>query len=168
MKLNQISENKGSRKARKRVGRGPSSGLGKTAGKGQKGQKSRSGVALAGFEGGQMPLFRRLPKRGFTNIFRRQYCEVNLGRLQTAIDLGKLDTSVPIDASAMQKAGLFKNSRDGIRLLAKGAFKSKVSLVVTGASKSAVSIVEKSGGSVVILEQKPSFHPKNASANSTQ
>ena len=153
MKLNEIAENKGSRKARKRVGRGPSSGLGKTAGKGQKGQKSRSGVALAGFEGGQMPLYRRLPKRGFNNIFRKDFREVNLGRLQAAIDAGKIDPSKTVDVAAMREAGLIKTPRDGVRLLAKGELNAKVTVEVAGASKAAVAAVEKAGGSVVIAVQ---------------
>ncbi|MEK9848186.1 MAG: 50S ribosomal protein L15 [Rhodospirillaceae bacterium] len=155
MKLNQIAETRGSRKPRKRVGRGPSSGLGKTAGKGQKGQKSRSGVALAGFEGGQMPLYRRLPKRGFTNIFRKRYREINLNRVQSAIEAGKIDVSKPIDLSVMQSAGLLKTPRDGVRLLARGTLNSKVTIEVSGASKSAIDAVEKAGGKVVITSPTP-------------
>ena len=155
MKLNQIAETRGSRKPRKRVGRGPSSGLGKTAGKGQKGQKSRSGVALAGFEGGQMPLYRRLPKRGFTNIFRKRYREINLNRVQSAIEAGKIDVSKPIDLSVMQSAGLLKTPRDGVRLLARGTLNSKVTIEVSGASKSAIDAVEKAGGKVVIISPTP-------------
>ncbi|MGA0314052.1 MAG: 50S ribosomal protein L15 [Alphaproteobacteria bacterium] len=155
MKLNQIAETKGSRKPKKRVGRGPSSGLGKTAGKGQKGQKSRSGVALAGFEGGQMPLYRRLPKRGFTNIFRKRYREINLNRVQSAIEEGKIDVSKPIDLSVMQSAGLLKTPRDGVRLLARGTLNSKVTIEVSGASKSAIDAVEKAGGKVVIISPTP-------------
>lgn len=148
MKLNEIAEKKGSRKVRKRVGRGPSSGLGKTSGKGQKGQKSRSGVALAGFEGGQMPLYRRLPKRGFKNIFRKKYRHINLGRLQEAIDSGKIDPSKLIDAMALREAGLVKTSRDGIRLLAKGKLNTKIKVRVAGASDAALGAVKKNGGSV--------------------
>jgi large subunit ribosomal protein L15 len=155
MKLNQIAETRGSRKPRKRAGRGPSSGLGKTAGKGQKGQKSRSGVALAGFEGGQMPLYRRLPKRGFTNIFRKRYREINLNRVQSAIEAGKIDVSKPIDLSVMQSAGLLKTPRDGVRLLARGTLNSKVTIEVSGASKSAIDAVEKAGGQVVIVSPTP-------------
>lgn len=154
MKLNEISETKGSRHPRKRAGRGSSSGLGKTAGKGQKGQKSRSGVALAGFEGGQMPLYRRLPKRGFNNIFRKSFREVNLDRLQAAIDAGKIDASKTVDADALRAAGLIKTPRDGVRLLAKGELNTKVSIEVSGASKAAVEAVEKAGGNVVVLEPK--------------
>ena len=155
MKLNEIAETKGSRTPRKRVGRGPSSGLGKTAGKGQKGQKSRSGVALAGFEGGQMPLYRRLPKRGFTNIFRKRYREINLSRVQSAIEAGKIDVSQPINLTVMQKAGLIKAPRDGVRLLAQGTLNSKVVIEVSGASKSAIDAVEKVGGQVIIIGTAP-------------
>ena len=155
MKLNEIGEKNGSRKTRKRVGRGPSSGLGKTAGKGQKGQKSRSGVALAGFEGGQMPLYRRLPKRGFTNIFRKRYREINLNRIQSAIEAGKIDVSQPINLNVMRNAGLIKTPRDGVRLLAQGTLNSKVVIEVSGASKSAIDAVEKAGGQVVIIRPTP-------------
>lgn len=158
MKLNQVTDNEGSRRARKRVGRGASSGLGKTSGKGQKGQKSRSGVALAGFEGGQMPLYRRLPKRGFTYIFRKDYREVSLGRLQSAIDAKKLDPSKTVDVAAMRAAGLIKTPRDGVRLLASGELNTKITIEVAGATKAAVAAVEKAGGSVVITT------PKDASA----
>ena len=150
MKLNEIRDNPGARKVGKRLGRGMGSGLGKTSGSGHKGQKARSGVAVKGFEGGQMPLHRRLPKRGFTNIFRRDYVEVNLGRLQQAIDGGKLDAGQPVDAAAMKAAGLFKSSRDGVRLLAQGELKAKIDITVAGASKAAVAAVEKAGGSVTV------------------
>jgi large subunit ribosomal protein L15 len=126
------------------------SGLGKTSGKGHKGAKARSGVAIKGFEGGQMPLYRRLPKRGFNNIFARDYVEVNLGRLQAAIDSGKLDAGKPVDAEAMRAAGLFKQIRDGVRLLGKGALTAKIDVTVAGASKSAVAAVEKAGGTVTV------------------
>src|SRR5690625_5095778 len=118
MKLNELSANPGARRERKRLGRGIAPGLRKTAGKGHKGQKARRGVAIKGFEGGQMPIHRRLPKRGFTNIFRREYVEVNLQRLQAAIEAGRLDAGKAVDAEAMRAAGLFKNARDGVRLLA--------------------------------------------------
>ena len=150
MKLNELSDNPGSRKPRKRVGRGVGSGVGGTSGKGHKGQKSRSGVALKGFEGGQMPLHRRLPKRGFKNIFAKQYVAVNLGRLQEAIDAGRLDAKGPIDAGALVAAGIFKKTHDGVRLLAKGELKTKVNVTVAGASKAAVEAVEKAGGSVTV------------------
>ena len=150
MKLNQLTDNKGARKPRKRIGRGIGSGTGKTAARGHKGQKARSGVAIKGFEGGQMPLNRRLPKRGFTNIFAKRYVVVNLGRLQQAIDAGKLDAKQDIDAAALKSAGLIKNPRDGVRLLAKGELKAKVKVAVAGASKAAVEAVEKAGGSVTL------------------
>lgn len=150
MKLNQVADNEGAHRPRKRVGRGASSGLGKTSGKGQKGQKSRSGVALAGFEGGQMPLYRRLPKRGFTNIFRKKYREINLGRLQAAIEEKKIDPSKTIDLAALRSAGLIKTPKDGVRLLAKGDLSTKITIEVAGASKAAVAAVEKAGGSVIV------------------
>ena len=153
MKLNQLSDNDGARKPRKRVGRGIGSGTGKTAGRGHKGQKARSGVALKGFEGGQMPLHRRLPKRGFKNIFAKRYVVVNLGRLQKAIDAGKLDANVDIDAAALKAAGLLKNPRDGVRLLAKGELKAKVNMTVAGASKAALQAVESAGGNVTVVER---------------
>jgi large subunit ribosomal protein L15 len=150
MKLNELSDNSGARKPRKRVGRGTGSGLGKTSGRGHKGQKSRSGAAIKGFEGGQMPLHRRLPKRGFKNIFAKRYVVVNLGRLQEAIDAGRVDAKKPIDAEALKAAGIFKTTRDGVRLLAKGDLKTKVNVTVAGASKAAVEAVEKAGGSVTM------------------
>jgi large subunit ribosomal protein L15 len=150
MRLNQLSDNPGARKARKRRGRGIGSGLGKTSGHGHKGQKARSGVALKGFEGGQMPLHRRLPKRGFKNLFRKDYAELNLGRLQTAIDAGKLDPKSAIDAAALVAAGVITNPRDGVRLLAKGELKAKVNITVAGASKAAAAAVEQAGGSVTV------------------
>lgn len=148
MRLNELSDNPGARTERKRIGRGIGSGKGKTAGHGHKGQNARSGVALKGFEGGQMPLHRRLPKRGFINIFAKRYVPVNLGRLQQAIDDGLLDAGKPVDADAMIEAGIVKNPRDGIRLLAKGELKAKVSLTVAGASKAAREAVEKAGGQI--------------------
>ena len=151
MRLNQISDNPGAKKLRKRAGRGASSGLGKTAGKGQKGQKSRSGVALAGFEGGQMPLFRRLPKRGFNNIFRKRFREVNLGRLQATIEADKLDISKLVNNDALREAGLIQTVKDGVRLLAKGDLISKIDIEVSGASKAAITAVEKAGGSIKLL-----------------
>lgn len=155
MKLNELSDNPGARQARKRLGRGIGSGLGKTSGKGHKGQKARRGVAIKGFEGGQMPLHRRLPKRGFNNIFRRDYVEVNLQRLQAAIESGKLDASKPIDAETMRAAGLFKKTRDGVRLLGSGELSSKVEITVAGATKGAVEAVEKAGGKVTVVAPKP-------------
>ncbi len=150
MKLNQLSDNPAARKDRKRIGRGIGSGTGKTSGRGHKGQKSRSGVSLKGFEGGQMPLNRRLPKRGFKNIFRKDFVVVNLDRLQAAIDAGKLDPKKPVDVAALQGAGLVNNPRDGVRLLAKGELKTKVDITVSGASKAAAAAVEKAGGSLTV------------------
>ena len=153
MKLNELSDNKGARKDRKRVGRGAGSGKGRTAGRGMKGQKSRSGVAIKGFEGGQMPLYRRVPKRGFKNPFRKNYVVVNLGRLQQAIDDKKLDAGKAVDTAALAGAGLV-GSRvgDGVRLLAKGELKTKINIHVAGASKAAIEAVEKVGGTVVLPE----------------
>lgn len=150
MKLNELKDNRGARKPRKRLGRGMGSGRGKTSGKGQKGQKSRSGVSLLGFEGGQMPLYRRLPKRGFTNVFRKKFRVVNLGRLQTAIDLGKIDASAPITEATLCAAGLIKSARDGVRVLAKGELKTKIIIEVTGASKAAAAAIEGLGGQVIV------------------
>ncbi|MEX2127456.1 MAG: 50S ribosomal protein L15 [Xanthobacteraceae bacterium] len=154
MKLNQLAGREGSRKNRMRVGRGIGSGKGKTAGRGTKGQKSRTGVAIKGFEGGQMPLHRRLPKRGFNNIFARKLNEVNLGRVQIAIDKGSLSASAPINAEALVKAGVLRRAHDGVRLLGKGEIKGKLNFEVDGASKSAVAAVEKAGGTVKVLREK--------------
>ena len=151
MKLNAISDNPGATKNRKRVGRGIGSGTGKTSGSGHKGQKARSGVSINGFEGGQMPIHRRLPKRGFNNIFRKNYVEVNLGRLQTAIDAGKLDASKPVDIAALLGAGVISKPRDGVRILAKGELKvKKVEIHAAGASKAAIAAVEAAGGKIVL------------------
>jgi len=151
MKLNAISDNPGATKNRKRVGRGIGSGTGKTSGSGHKGQKARSGVSINGFEGGQMPIHRRLPKRGFNNIFRKNYVEVNLGRLQTAIDAGKLDASKPVDITALLGAGVISKPRDGVRILAKGELKAKkVEIHAAGASKAAIAAVEATGGKIVL------------------
>jgi large subunit ribosomal protein L15 len=150
MKLNEIRENDGATRNRKRVGRGIGSGRGKTSGAGHKGQKARSGVAIKGFEGGQMPIHRRLPKRGFTNIFRKNYVEVNLGRIQSAVDAGKLDSKKPVDEAMLVEAGVISKARDGVRILGKGELKAKVELHAAGASKSAVEAVEKAGGKIVL------------------
>jgi len=150
MKLNELRDNPGARPSGKRVGRGAGSGLGKTSGKGQKGQTSRSGVAINGFEGGQMPIHRRLPKRGFKNPFRKEYAPVNIGTLQAAIDAGKLDAKKTIDAAALQAAGVVGRLRDGVRLLATGELKAKVKVEVAGASAAAIAAVEKAGGSVTV------------------
>lgn len=152
MQLNQLSDNDGATKDRKRVGRGIGSGKGKTAGRGVKGQKSRSGVAIKGFEGGQMPIHRRLPKRGFKNIFSKNFNEVNIGRIQIALDAGKLDAKKTITVEAMLAAGIIRRVNDGVRLLGKGELNSKVAFEVSGASKGAVEAVEKAGGSVTIVE----------------
>ena len=151
MKLSDIADNAGSRKKRMRVGRGIGSGKGKTSGRGGKGQTARSGVRIKGFEGGQMPLHRRLPKRGFTNVFRVEYSEVNLDRLQQAIDAKQLDVGAVINAEALVKAGVLKRALAGVRLLGRGEIKAKVNIEVHGASKSAVAAVEKAGGSVKLL-----------------
>ena len=151
MKLNQLADRPGSRKKRQRIGRGIGSGMGKTGGRGGKGQTARSGVRIKGFEGGQMPLHRRLPKRGFTNIFAKKLNEVNLGKVQEAIDAGKIDLKDVVDVSALVRAGVLRRPKDGVRLLGAGEIKAKVNFEVYGASKSAVAAVEKAGGSVKIL-----------------
>ena len=150
MKLNEIRDNAGATKNRMRVGRGIGSGKGKTSGRGVKGQTSRTGVAIKGFEGGQMPLHRRLPKRGFTNIFAKDYAVANLGKVQQAIESGKLDASQPITGEILVAAGVAQNSRDGVRLLGKGALTTKASFVVAGASASAIAVVEALGGTVTV------------------
>jgi large subunit ribosomal protein L15 len=154
MKLSDLADNPGARKERMRIGRGIGSGKGKTGGRGGKGQTARSGVRIKGFEGGQMPVHRRLPKRGFNNIFARKLNEVNLGRVQQAIDAGELDPQAPVTADALVKAGVLRRAKDGVRLLGAGELKSKVSFEVFGASKSAVAAVEKAGGSVKLLAPK--------------
>jgi len=151
MKLNELRDNDGARKSRMRVGRGIGSGKGKTAGRGQKGQKSRGGVSIAGFEGGQMPLHMRLPKRGFNNIFAKDFAEVNVGAIQKMIDAGKIDAGQPLDHDALKAAGLARGGKDGVRLLAKGALTAKLTLTVAGASKGAIEAVEKAGGSVDVI-----------------
>ena len=151
MKLSDIADNAGSRKKRMRVGRGIGSGMGKTGGRGGKGQTARTGVRIKGFEGGQMPLHRRLPKRGFNNIFALDFNEVNLDRVQAAIDRGALDTKDTIDADTLVRCGVLRRAKDGVRLLGRGEIKAAVAFAVHGASKSAVAAVEKAGGSVRIL-----------------
>ena len=151
MKLNLVKDNPGATKNAKRVGRGIGSGTGKTSGSGHKGQKSRSGVSINGFEGGQMPIHRRLPKRGFNNVFRKNYVEVNLGRLQAAIDAGKLNAGKPVDSTALLAAGVISKPRDGVRILGKGVLTAKkVEIHVAGASKAAIAAVEKAGGKIVV------------------
>ena len=151
MKLNEVRDNLGATRNAKRVGRGVGSGTGKTSGSGHKGQKARSGVSINGFEGGQMPIHRRLPKRGFNNIFRKKYAVVNLGRLQDALDAGKLDAKKPMDAAALVGAGLISKARDGVRILAKGELTTKkVEIHAAGASKAAAEAVEKMGGKIIV------------------
>ena len=151
MKLNEIKDNEGSSKGRKRLGRGIGSGKGKTGGRGVKGQKARSGVAINGFEGGQMPIYRRLPKRGFNNIFSSDFVIVSLDRVQKAIDAGKLDAKATVDAAALKAAGVIRREKDGVRILADGELKAKVAFEVAGASKPAVEKIEKAGGSIKLL-----------------
>ena len=153
MKLNELRDNPGARHKSKRVGRGIGSGRGKTAGRGNNGQKSRSGVAIKGFEGGQMPLYRRLPKRGFNNIFAKRFQVVNLGRLQTAIDTGKLDAGKPIGTAELIASGVVRRARDGVRLLGKGELTTIVDITVAGASASAVEAVEAAGGKVTVAKE---------------
>jgi len=162
MKLSDLRDRPGARKARRRIGRGIGSGKGKTGGGGAKGQKARSGVAIKGFEGGQMPLHRRLPKRGFNNVFRKRFNEVNLGRVQRAVDAGKLDPQATIDVAALVKAGVLRRAKDGVRLLSVGELSAKLTFAVAGASKSAVASVEKAGGSVTVLTPKPQTGEKAA------
>lgn len=150
MKLNEIKNQPGSMKSGKRVGRGIGSGVGKTGGRGVKGQKSRSGVAIAGYEGGQMPIHMRLPKRGFNALNAKDYNIVSLGRVQIAIDAGKLDAKATVTAEALKEAGVIRRIKDGVRLLADGELKGAVSFELTGASKSAVVAVEKAGGTITI------------------
>ena len=163
MKLHELADRPGARKKRGRIGRGIGSGTGKTGGRGGKGQTARAGARIKGFEGGQMPLHRRLPKRGFRNTaFAKVLNEVNLGRVQAAIDAGKLDPAAKVDAEALVKAGVLRRARDGVRLLGSGEIKAKVAFSVYGASKSAVAAVEAAGGSVEILAPKPQETEKAA------
>ncbi len=155
MKLNEIRDNAGATQVRKRIGRGIGSGKGKTGGRGGKGQTARSGVSVLSFEGGQMPLYRRLPKRGFNNPFRRELVEVNLGQVQRAIDAGRLGTGAVVDAQAMIAAGVIRRERDGIKLLAKGELKAPIKFAVTAASKSALAQIVKAGGQVAFPPAKP-------------
>ncbi len=156
MKLNELSDNPGARKRRMRVGRGIGSGKGKTAGRGQKGQKSRSGVSIKGFEGGQMPLHMRLPKRGFNKPGRADYAIINIGTLQKAVEAGRLDPAQTIDAAALVAAGLVTHPRDGVRLMGKGTLEARLSLRLAGASASARAAVEAAGGTLVIVGAAPS------------
>jgi large subunit ribosomal protein L15 len=154
MKLNEIANNPGAHKHKTKVGRGSSSGLGKTSGRGVKGAKARTGNQVHGFEGGQMPLHMRMPKRGFNNIFGTDFAEINLGRIQKAIDDKKLDAAAKIDGALLLKAGVVGKSRDGVRLLGKGELTTKIAIEVAGASKAAIEAVEKAGGSVVVTYTK--------------
>jgi len=153
MKLNDLRDNEGATHSRKRLGRGIGSGKGKTGGRGVKGQKARSGVAINGFEGGQMPLYRRLPKRGFKNIFAKDFVTVSLARIQAAIDANKLDAKETVNAEALVKAGVIRRVKDGVRVLSDGELKAKIAFDVAGASKAAIEKIEKAGGSVKLPEQ---------------
>ena len=162
MKLNEISDNRGATKKRKRIGRGIGSGTGKTGGRGVKGQTSRAGVSLNGFEGGQMPLHRRMPKRGFTNIFRKDYVEVGLDRIAAAVAAGRLDGGKTIDADALKAAGIIRRVKDGVRLLGGAEPKSKLTLSVAGASRPAIAAVEKAGGTVTVAKKAAEKAPAGA------
>ena len=155
MKLNEIRDNDGARKSRMRVGRGIGSGKGKTAGRGHKGQKSREGVSIAGFEGGQMPLHMRLPKRGFNNIFASDFAVINLGVLQKMVDAGTIEAGSTLDHAALKAIGVARGGKDGVRLLGKGEFSAKLNFTVAGASKGAIEMVEKAGGTVNVIEVVP-------------
>ncbi len=168
MKLNEIRDNQGARQGRVRVGRGIGSGLGKTAGRGQKGQKSREGVSIKGFEGGQMPLHMRLPKRGFNNIFAKDYAEVNLGAIQKLVDAGTLDAKAVIDHAALKAAGVARGGKDGVRVLGKGELTAKVSLKVAGISGAAKEAVEKAGGSVDVIAVVPAAEKAAAKKGSAK
>ena len=159
-KLNELAPRPGSVKGRMRVGRGPGSGKGKTAGRGVKGQKSRTGVSIAGFEGGQMPLYMRMPKRGFNNPFALEFAEVNLWRLEQAVAAGKLDAKAPVDAAALVAAGVIRRELDGVKLLGKGELKAKLNLTVYAASAAAKAAVEKAGGSVITTAPVDTGEPK--------
>lgn len=162
MKLNELSDNPGATTRKQRVGRGAGSGKGKTGGRGVKGQKARSGVAIKGFEGGQMPLHMRLPKRGFNKPNRLAFAEVNIGRLEKAIAEKKIDAKKPIDAGVLVAAGLVRRVKDGVRLLAKGELKSKVEITVAGATKTAIEAVEKAGGKITVVAPKAKVSDKAA------
>ena len=167
MKLNDLRDNEGARHRKIRVGRGIGSGKGKTGGRGQKGQKSREGVSIAGFEGGQMPLHMRLPKRGFNNIFAKDYAEVNLGAIQKAVDAGKLDGKGTIDHAALKAANLARGGKDGVRLLGKGTLTAKLNFTVAGASKGAIEAVEKAGGKVEVIQVVPAAEKAAAKKGKT-
>ena len=164
MKLNELAPSPGSRQARKRVGRGIGSGTGKTAGRGHKGQKARAGVATRAFEGGQMPIYRRLPKRGFKNPFRKVFVPLNLDRLQAAVDAGRLDPGQPVDLEVLRAAGLVSKRRDGIRLLARGELSAPLTIAVDSASRAAIAAVEKAGGKLVLPAPKAEATPADQTA----
>ncbi|QPQ54097.1 50S ribosomal protein L15 [Allosphingosinicella flava] len=168
MKLNDIRDNEGARKSRVRVGRGIGSGLGKTGGRGQKGQKSRSGVSIWGFEGGQMPLHMRIPKRGFNNPFAKDYAEVNLGAIQKLFDAGKLDAKGTIDHAALKAAGVARGGKDGVRLLGKGSLTAKLNFLVAGVSAGAREAIEKAGGKVEVIEVVPASEKAAAKKGTTR
>lgn len=155
MKLNELRDNEGARTGRRRVGRGIGSSKGKTAGRGVKGQKSRSGVAIKGYEGGQMPIYRRLPKRGFNNMFATDFNIVSIARLEQAVEAGKLDAKKPVTVDVLVTAGVLRRAKDGVRVLADGEAKTKFTLEVAGASKAAIEKIEKAGGTVTVLAAKP-------------
>ena len=168
MKLNDLRDNEGSRKGKMRVGRGIGSGKGKTAGRGQKGQTSRSGVSINGFEGGQMPLHMRLPKRGFNNIFAKDYAEVNLGAIQKLVDAGTLASDGVIDHDALKAAGVARGGKDGVRILAKGSFSAKLTFKVAGVSKSAREAIEAAGSSAEVIEIVPAAEKHKAKHRTVQ
>jgi large subunit ribosomal protein L15 len=162
MRLNELRDNPGSARTRKRVGRGIGSGKGKTAGRGVKGQKARSGVAIKGFEGGQMPIHMRLPKRGFTNIRRKTYAEINIGDLQAAVEAGRVDAGTLINVESLVACGVLRRAYAGVRLLGSGEIKAAVNLEVSGASASALAAVEKAGGTVTVLQPRGASEPEQA------
>lgn len=167
MQLNQLKDKPGATKKRMRIGRGAGSGKGKTGGRGYKGQKSRTGVSITGFEGGQMPIYRRLPKRGFNAMNPSEFAVVNVGRIQQAVDAGRLDAAKPVDGAALEAAGLVRSRRDGVRLLASGELKAKIDISVDHASAAAQAAVEKAGGKVTVLAPaaaEPAKEPKKKKA----
>jgi len=164
MKLNEIRNRPGSTHPRKVLGRGIGSGLGKTSGRGVKGQKARTGIAIKGFEGGQMPLFRRLPKRGFTSLTKGDFVPVNIGRLQGAVDAGRIDPAKIVTIDVLVDAGVVRRAKDGLRLLADGELKAKLNIEAKGASQAAIAAVEKAGGSVKLLVKAPSEHSEKQRA----
>jgi large subunit ribosomal protein L15 len=168
MKLNEVRDNEGARKGRMRIGRGIGSGKGKTSGRGQKGQKSREGVSIKGFEGGQMPLHMRLPKRGFNNIFAKDYAEVNLGAIQKLVDAKKLDGKGTIDHAALQAAGIARGGKDGVRILGKGDYSAKLAFKVAGVSAGAREAIEKAGGSVEVIVVVPAAEKAAAKKGSAR